>query len=283
MFTAHFHEDICAFRERSRHFLLGDPVFNMHQLRLLSRAAEQVATGQESDALWGIEVEYSGKTCCAATYSRRGALFVSPHHEEAKAALLSAIPAGINIFDVVAKSDAAWAVARALGDYELFIEGSLYALQTAPNHAMSTVRCIQADATHLQTIIDWNVAFIGELQLKESISDVSKHARYRIERGQYFLACDGTVPVGMAGGTYAGDGVGSIGPVYVLPDYRSRGLKIGQTLTAFTAQHLQALGASCVVLMADQKNPVSNAAYQKIGFVNRGPYHHLQHVGQPKR
>ena len=36
-------------------------------------------------------------------------------------------------------------------------------------------------------------------------------------------------------------------------------------------------------LMADQRNPVSNAAYQKIGFTNHGDFHHLQKVGQPTR
>ena len=283
MFTADFHDDVRAFRERTRHFLLRDPVFNMHQLRLLSRAVEQISDGIESDALWGIEVQHRGETVCAATFSRRGALLVSPHPAEAKDALRSAIPAGIEISDVVGQSDAAWSIACGLGHYELFIEGSLYALQAAPSFVPSPVRCIQADASHLPIIIEWNRAFITELELKDPLTDIAKHARYRVERGQFFLAFEGAIPVGMAGGTYAGDGVGSIGPVYVLPEYRKRGLKIGQRVTAFTAQHLRASGANCVVLMADQKNPVSNAAYQKIGFINRGEYYHLQQIGQPSR
>ena len=255
----------------------------MHQLRITSRAVEQISESLESDVLWGIDVEHYGETVCAAIFTRRGALFISPHPAEARDALLSAIPAGIKIFDVVGQSDAAWSVAQVLGNYELFVEGSLYALQTAPSIVPSPVRCIQADASHLPTIINWNTAFINELRLKDPITEIAKHATYRVERGQYFLAFEGAVPVGMAGGTYAGDGVGSIGPVYVLPEYRQHGLKIGQTVTAFTAQHLRAKGASCVVLMADQKNPVSNAAYQKIGFVNCGHYHHLQQIGQPAR
>jgi predicted GNAT family acetyltransferase len=283
MFTAHFHEDVRAFRERTRHFLLHNPVFNMHQLRMASRAVEQFSEGLESDVLWGIDVEHRGETVCSAMFTRRGALFVSPHPTEATDALLSAIPAIVKIYDVVGQSDAAWSVARALGNYELFIEGSLYALQTAPSIVPSPVRCIQANASHLQTIVDWNVAFINELKLKDPVTDIAKHAMYRVERSQYFLALNGTVPVGMAGGTYAGDGVASIGPVYVLPEYRQRGLKIGQAVTAFTAQQVRAKGATCVVLMADQKNPVSNAAYQKIGFENRGQFHHLQQIGQPTR
>jgi FR47-like protein len=281
---AHFHENPRLHLECARAFLLRDPVFNMHQLRLATRAAAQFESGEEPpDVLWGITVEREGEVVAAAIYTARKALLLSPHAADATDALLRAIPPDTPIPDLVGKSESVWRIARALGDYELFVEGSLYALETAPHAPSNRVRCIQADATQLPLIVDWNIAFIRELRLKDPISEVEKHARYRVERGQYFLAFDDDTPVAMAGGTYVGDGIGSIGPVYTLPSHRELGLKLGQIVTAHAATVLRAAGARCVVLMADQRNPVSNAAYQKIGFTNRGDFHHLQKVGQPTR
>jgi predicted GNAT family acetyltransferase len=280
----HFHENPRLHLERARAFLLRDPVFNMHQLRLTTRAAAQFESDEEPpDALWGITVEREGEVVAAAIYTARKALLVSPHEADATDALLRAIPPDTPIPDLVGKSESAWRIARALGEYELFIEGSLYALESAPQVQSNHIRCIQADLSHLPMIVEWNQAFIYELRLKDPISEIEKHARYRVERGQYFLAFEGALPVAMAGGTYVGDGIGSIGPVYTQPSHRGLGLKLGQIVTAYAATILRSAGAQCVVLMADQRNPVSNAAYQKIGFANRGEFHHLQKVGQPTR
>ena len=283
MYSAHFHSNVRDYLERARGFLLQDRVFNMHQLRISTRSVEQVSKGDAGDVLWGITVETSCEVVAAAMFTKRHALFVSPHAAAATSALVAAIPKEVSILDVVGQSDAAWSVARAVGEYELFIEGSLYALRDAPRAVQTTVQSVQADQSHIQTIVDWNIAFIAELKMKEPLADVAKHAKYRVDNGQYFLAYDGGVPVGMAGGTYVGDGIGSIGPVYTVPAHRGSGQKIGQAVTAFACNHLRAAGASTIVLMADQTNPVSNAAYQKIGFVNQGQFHHLQQVGQPKR
>jgi predicted GNAT family acetyltransferase len=280
----HFYDDPRQHLARVQAFLVRDPVFNMHQLRIASRAASQRESGEEiPDVLWGVIVEREGEVVASALYTTRKALLVSPHEPDATAALVGAIPPDTPIPDVVGKSESVWRIARALDDYELFIEGSLYALESAPQMPNTRVHFLQADLSHLQLVVDWNHAFIRELELKDPVSEVAKHARYRVERGQYFLAFDGDTPVAMAGGTYVGDGIGSIGPVYTLPSYRTQGLKLGQSVTAYASTVLRTAGARCVVLMADQRNPVSNAAYQKIGFTNRGEFHHLQESSQPTR
>ncbi len=236
-----------------------------------------------TDCLWGITVQDGDEVIASAIYTTRKALFVSPHPDEATRTLVSALPPDTPIPDVVGQAKAAWAVAQMLGRFELFIEGSLYALEAAPLASAAPIRCIRADLSHLSMIVDWNIAFISELRMKDPIAEVSEHAKFRIENGQYFLAYRDDEPVAMAGGTYVGEGIGSIGPVYTLPSYRGRGLKLGQAVTAHTAMALRSAGAQCVVLMADQRNPVSNAAYQKIGFINRGQFHHLQNMAQPSR
>jgi predicted GNAT family acetyltransferase len=283
-FESHFHADLREHFGRCEAFLLQDRVFNMHQMRIGLRAVAQLnANAAEPEALWGVSVTQGETVVASAIYTARQALFVSPHTPEATPALLSALPLEARVADVVGYASAAWQVARALGAFELFIKGSLYALETAPQASAATAACMVADASHIDLLTQWNIGFITELKLKDPIAEVAKRVTDRVALGQYFLALHEGKPVAMAGGTYVGNGIGSIGPVYTLPNFRGTGLKLGQVITAHTARELQAKGARSVVLMADQTNPVSNAAYQKIGFVCKGDFHHLQRVGQPSR
>jgi predicted GNAT family acetyltransferase len=283
-FESHFHADLREHVARCEAFLLQDRVFNMHQLRIGLRAVAQLnANATEPEALWGVSVTQGETVVACAIYTSREALFVSPHAPEATPALIAAVPRDAHVADVVGYASAAWQVAHGLGEFELFVEGSLYALETAPQVFGPRAPCVLADASHVELLTRWIIDFITELKLKDPIAEVAKRAADRVAQGQYFLALYEDTPVAMAGGTYVGNGIGSIGPVYTLPNFRGTGLKLGQVITAHTARQLRAQGALSVVLMADQKNPVSNAAYQKIGFVCKGDFHHLQRVGQPGR
>jgi predicted GNAT family acetyltransferase len=75
--------------------------------------------------------------------------------------------------------------------------------------------------------------------------------------------------------------MGSIAPVYTVPHARGLGLKLGQRATAFACDALVAQGCDQIVLMADDHDPVSNAAYQRIGFTKSGPHLHRERVPAP--
>lgn len=69
----------------------------------------------------------------------------------------------------------------------------------------------------------------------------------------------------MAGVRSPAAGVSRIGPVYTPPEHRDHGY--GSAVTAAAARWAHSAGATEVVLFADLANPVSNAIYQRIGFL----------------
>jgi hypothetical protein len=235
-YLATFHADLRDHFARCETFLLQHRVFNMHQLRIGLRTVAQLKeNATKPEALWGISVAQGETVVASALYTARRALFVSPHAASATQALIGAIPHDAYVTDVVGFSSAAWQVALALGAFELFIEGSLYALDAAPLFPATRASCIRADASHLELLTKWNIDFITELKMKDPIAEVAKRVADRVALGQYFLALHEGTPVAMAGGTYVGNGVGSIGPVYTVPEFRGTGLKLGQAVTAYAA------------------------------------------------
>jgi ribosomal protein S18 acetylase RimI-like enzyme len=265
-------------------FLMQDRVFNMHQLRFLTRAAADWEAGaSKSEYRWGTVVTHAAGVVASALCTSRAGVFVSPHDGAYTQALVDGFSNEHPARDVIAHGETAWRVARALGEFKLFIEGSLYALRGAPHWDREAavrdgcvgVRAVESD---FDLIFDWCCAFIVECQMKETRAQTHDNMRRRLDAGQLYLLVHRGTPVAFAGGTAVGSGIGSIGPVYTLPSARSRGLKFGQRITAFTCDALVEKGCDQIVLMADDHNPVSNAAYQRIGFHNRGAFLHLERV-----
>ncbi len=289
-----FFEDPRAHLAAAETFLLQERVFNMHQLRILSAAAQDVAAfGHTKDVTGGIVItSESGQVCFSALLTSRRGLFVSPLTEQPDAHALIGLLAGElqsrNLLtDVVGHAASARAVAQALGTFRPFISGTLYALTSAPDFDFTRATFAGlstriATAEDAQMVIAWQHAFIDELSMKDPKDQVADRVYQRIESGQIFLAHVNDEPAAYAGGTNVGHGIGSIGPVYTVPSWRNRGLKVGQAVTAFACAHVRTLGAETIVLLADAHNPVSNAAYQRIGFTARGEFLHLERVEPSK-
>ncbi|MGL1760974.1 GNAT family N-acetyltransferase, partial [Vibrio parahaemolyticus] len=62
-----------------------------------------------------------------------------------------------------------------------------------------------------------------------------------------------------------GGTVGRIGPVYTVPAERGRGY--GGAVTAAVTEHLLPQ-VDTVMLYTDAANPISNAVYERLGFVH---------------
>jgi predicted GNAT family acetyltransferase len=111
----------------------------------------------------------------------------------------------------------------------------------------------------------WAHAFHDEAMPEEPADDLDAGADRRVDLGQFTLWVDGDTVVSMAGHTDPAQGVARIGPVYTPPRFRGRGY--GAAVTARASQVALDAGADEVVLYTDQSNPVSNAVYQRIGYV----------------
>jgi ribosomal protein S18 acetylase RimI-like enzyme len=280
---ATLHPDVRVHMATARAFLRDGGVFNMHQLRIGGRTCEQLDSGTKPDALWGITVASEGQVVAAAIYTSRKALFVSPHATQFTPALLSVLPADCGVPDLVGHAETVTRVGARLGTYVPFITGTLYALEDIPRDpATLTVR--QATADDHTLLVNWNIAFLCELAMKDPVADVPERVSARLRRGEWFIAEHAGEPIACAGGSLIAEvAYGSIGPVYTLPSARGCGLRAGQAVTAAACAHLRSRGAKTIILLADQFNPVSNAAYLRVGFTPRGDFYHLQRHDEPPR
>jgi RimJ/RimL family protein N-acetyltransferase len=97
-------------------------------------------------------------------------------------------------------------------------------------------------------------------------ADLVQQVRDRADAGNGHLIwrVDGE-PVSLAVASASQHGTSRIGPVYTPKELRGRGY--ASAVTAAASQRCLDQGAEHVVLFTDLANPVSNAIYQRIGFV----------------
>ena len=123
----------------------------------------------------------------------------------------------------------------------------------------------EADASDLELIYDWFVAFANEaLHGAEVIERAQIEARLETPEGGVGLWKDHGVVVSLCG--YGGptpNGV-RIGPVYPPPELRGRGY--ATSLTAEVSERRLAAGRRFCFLYTDLANPTSNAIYERIGY-----------------
>ncbi|HOI46856.1 MAG TPA: GNAT family N-acetyltransferase [Bacilli bacterium] len=115
-------------------------------------------------------------------------------------------------------------------------------------------------------IVEWNQAFFAYIgETIEVLEDYIKKIKTRVNEGKYYLfeTPDNIVVSMAAASRYLTYGV-AIGPVFTPEIYRNKGY--GMAVVHHLCQALLQDGHRYVTLYVDQKNPVSNHVYLKIGF-----------------
>ncbi len=124
----------------------------------------------------------------------------------------------------------------------------------------------------LETLVDWNVAFVAEVELPETVEQTRRRAHNRIGNGQVRV-WDDEGPVAYAGyGADASDTV-RIAPVYTPPEFRGKGY--ASALVADLSRELFARGKRAIFLTTDVANPTSNSIYQRIGYRAVADHYHF--------
>lgn len=143
--------------------------------------------------------------------------------------------------------------------------------EVVARHAGGQARLAEnGDAASVAQMLD---AFEAELSMIKGAVPAAARAARRIAAREIVLwEVDGHV-VAMAGANPLPASSARIGPVYVLPEYRRRG--IAQAITATATGHVQRDRQRTVFLFTDATNPASNKAYQRIGYRHIADHLHL--------
>lgn len=124
----------------------------------------------------------------------------------------------------------------------------------------------KARTEDIPLIIEWNQAFFAYIgETIEVLEDHIKKITTRVGEGKYYLfeTPDNIVVSMAAASRYLTYGV-AIGPVFTPEIYRNKGY--GMAVVHHLCQKLLQDGHRYVTLYVDQKNPVSNHVYLRVGF-----------------
>jgi predicted GNAT family acetyltransferase len=114
-------------------------------------------------------------------------------------------------------------------------------------------------------LMEWLTQFHAEAVPENPAEDVSVVVERRLAHDDTWLWCVDGTPVSIAGCTRPAAGLARVGPVYTPLEQRRRGY--GAAVTAHATQAALGAGAAQVALYADLANPISNAIYQRIGYL----------------
>jgi putative acetyltransferase len=100
-------------------------------------------------------------------------------------------------------------------------------------------------------------------------TDLTDIRRYYLEReGRFWVLVDGGRVVGTVAGVNAGDGACEVKRLYLLAEYRGRGL--GRALMARVLDWAAASGYRRVDAWSDERLRTAHAMYERLGFTRIG-------------
>ena len=202
-------------------------------------------------------------------------VLATPRGPTALAALADAIdddlPGAVGARPEVDEFAALWAARRAVRPRVLREQG-VYALEEVRPVPRPPGEVRDATRSDKQLLLDWFAAFGDEVLEEDDPGRVeaAKHVDQRLAGpdGGFLLWEDGGRPVSLAGwGGPTPNGI-RVGPVYTPPELRGRGH--ATALTAELSQRLLEGGRQFCFLFTDLANPISNAIYERIGYVRVG-------------
>ena len=132
-----------------------------------------------------------------------------------------------------------------------------------PPRPMVGGRSEPATADDVAWLVESFVAFAHEADLSVVPPGLADQLAAEVTGGQHRIAWVGEQRAAFVGRRPAAHGSARVGPVYIEPAFRGRGL--ASVLVAETSVAIQAEGA-VPVLFTDQANPTSNAIYQALGY-----------------
>lgn len=228
--------------------------------------------------------------CYWATVSARGAIVAAAFHVPVGGALVTAGPdeaCALIAADMAGRARTPNSVVGPLASCEAFARawrehtGQAHMLRfhlrhfelTQPPSVFAASGCARLPLdSESETLVDWNVAFVAEVELPETAEQTRRRAKNRIGNGQARIWDDGG-PVAYAGyGADASDTV-RIAPVYTPPEFRGKGY--ASALVADLSRELFARGKRAIFLTTDVANPTSNSIYQRIGYRPVADHYHF--------
>lgn len=169
----------------------------------------------------------------------------------------------------VEKFAAVW-TARAGVDIAGRVDQRLYRLAGLKPPVGVPGEAVPSDDADVDLLADWYAAFEREVHAVQRTrwthAELVEQVRSRTKAGsrQLIWRMRGT-PVSLAVIGEPQNGMSRIGPVYTPPELRGHGY--ASAVTAAASQWGLDRGAEHVLLFTDLANPVSNAIYQRIGYV----------------
>jgi ribosomal protein S18 acetylase RimI-like enzyme len=267
--------DVNAFAHAADALLAADEANNTVLLSAIQSAHRALARGEVLPDGWDAAVVFDGDHAAAAARRWRNGWNLSAGPADAWRAFgrWAAQRGGFEMVlgpeaSVTAFEHGADCAATTHMDMPLM---RLEATPEAPPPVPGSLR--RAVADDMPLLQAWHEAFRVEARLNLTAEQVAADVQRPglLDMRSLWIDAAGR-PVGLIGGQTIAPSGARIGPVYVPPSLRGRG--IGGAMVTTLARQLQAAGAHCVFLFTDASNPTSNALYRRIGFVQIG--RHLQ-------
>ena len=266
--------EIGAFWQAAEAYLSTDPANNTHQLSAAKRLMDLGARyGERFFAVYADDTEVS--------------LVASAIYVDSKTLFLAAMPAAaaiglaeyLSVDDVfltgaIGRCDVLAPFAESLArPHRTHVDLMLYQLMKTPDFGRALGQARLATGDDLDLLVEWHRAFEREAEMIAVPTPLSERVSRRIDAQQLILWTHEGDRVSMAGANPLPAMSARIGPVYTPPSLRGRGY--AQAVTAAASAHVQSDGPRTVFLFTDAKNPASNKAYQRIGYLHIADHSHL--------
>lgn len=263
--------DFNAFAHAATALLAQDEANNTVLLSAMQTARRTIARGEALNDGWDAAVVFDGDRAVAAARCWRRGWTLSAGPTEAWRAF-GRWAAQRGGFEVVTGPETAVAAFERGAERAMttHMELPLMRLDGVPEPLRPVPGSLRrAVADDMPLLLAWHEAFRVEANINLSAEQVAADLQRPGVLDMRFLWIDDeTRPVGLIGGQTIAPSGARVGPVYVPPALRSRG--VGGAMVAALSAQLRAAGARCIFLFTDASNPTSNALYRRIGFVPIG-------------